>query len=91
MVRHWRRADLDADGLDESRGKREKTRMVSGFPQASWRGTGQVLTWSKAQGIVMSLVLAVETLDRKLVREAVWAGAIHWSLAVWRWYLKPRN
>lgn len=32
MVGHWRRADLDADGLDESRNKREEPRMASGFP-----------------------------------------------------------
>lgn len=39
----------------------------------------------------MSLVLTMETLDRELITAAVWAGAVPCVLAVWRWYVKPRD
>lgn len=71
MVGHWRRADLDADGLDESRNKREEPRMASGFPSSicemNWPSTEMV----QGRGS-RKFSVTMETLDRKQGRAAVW-------------------
>lgn len=71
MVGHWRRADLDADELEESRNKREEPSMASGFPLSIWEMNRPSTEMVQGRGS-HEFSAAMETLDRKLVRAALW-------------------